>query len=307
MKLPCAVVRDLLPLYAEKMTAPETQALIREHLSECSECRRRLSETETVNGAPIETAKPLKALKKEIRKRRWYAVLVAALLVFVAVFTYFFRANAPRLVPWEEGLITVKGVETVTPTERLGRSYLQEPDTAPQEALILLTESRITGIREHRFTDEDGATTVVLQGMGWNPPRESGAAIYNEYVLYPAPDRLIYGDGQTQKLLWGEPMNGGVEVLPRLALSFYLLAAAALALLFGLLWLLLRNRDHSWICRQLFFAPVSYIAAHFLIMGSRTSSFFLERNLFSVLLIAAALYALLSLAWQIWLQRKRAL
>ena len=38
MKLPCAVVRDLLPLFAEKMTEPETQSLIEEHLKECPEC-----------------------------------------------------------------------------------------------------------------------------------------------------------------------------------------------------------------------------------------------------------------------------
>ena len=37
MKLPCAVVRDLLPLYAEKMTESETQSLIEEHLQDCPE------------------------------------------------------------------------------------------------------------------------------------------------------------------------------------------------------------------------------------------------------------------------------
>ena len=38
VKLPCSVVRDLLPLYAENMTETETRTLVDEHLAECPEC-----------------------------------------------------------------------------------------------------------------------------------------------------------------------------------------------------------------------------------------------------------------------------
>ena len=37
MKLPCAVVRDLLPLYAENLTEDETKKLVDEHLESCEE------------------------------------------------------------------------------------------------------------------------------------------------------------------------------------------------------------------------------------------------------------------------------
>lgn len=63
MKLPCAVTRDLLPLYAEELVEQETQALIEEHLTGCSACRAKLSELKTETSAPIETAKPLQSLK----------------------------------------------------------------------------------------------------------------------------------------------------------------------------------------------------------------------------------------------------
>ena len=39
MKLPCAVIRDLLPLYAEDMVEPETTDLIGRHLADCPACR----------------------------------------------------------------------------------------------------------------------------------------------------------------------------------------------------------------------------------------------------------------------------
>ena len=44
MKLPCAVVRDLLPLYAENLTEEETKKMVDEHLEEIgrASCRERV-------------------------------------------------------------------------------------------------------------------------------------------------------------------------------------------------------------------------------------------------------------------------
>ncbi len=75
MKIPCAVVRDLLPLYAENMIEEETHALVDEHLEECPECSKKLEEIKAEAAAPaapaVDTAKPLLSLKKMINKRRW--------------------------------------------------------------------------------------------------------------------------------------------------------------------------------------------------------------------------------------------
>ncbi len=98
MKLSCAVVRDLLPMYAEKLTEEETTELVKEHLEECAECRGRLAEIDTGVTSPVESTKPMMTLKREIRRRRLYAVLIAALCVFIGVFTYFFHATSMNYV-----------------------------------------------------------------------------------------------------------------------------------------------------------------------------------------------------------------
>ena len=90
MKLPCSVVRDLLPVYTEKLVEQETQELIDQHLEECDACRQILSEMKEEPTTPIETVKPLQNLKKQIRRQRWRVALIAALCVFVVLFTYFF-------------------------------------------------------------------------------------------------------------------------------------------------------------------------------------------------------------------------
>ena len=39
MKLDCDVIRDLLPLYAEKLASPASSALVEQHLAACPACR----------------------------------------------------------------------------------------------------------------------------------------------------------------------------------------------------------------------------------------------------------------------------
>ena len=308
MKLPCAVVRDLLPLYAEKMTEPETRSLIEAHLSECPACRERLAGHDTETAAPVDTAAPLRTLKKEIRRRRLIAVLIAGLFVFIAVFTGYYHAESLKPIPWQEGLIEVAGVEAAPSADEGGApdEDAEEPPAPGEETLALRMDSRIGGIETEIVEEEDGTTTAILQAFGRSsffgrstPDLEGSAGIC------PVPDRLIYGYGQPQRLLWGKPMNGGVEVLPRLALSYYVLLAAAAAAVSGLVWLFSRGKRWSRIPRQVFFAPVSWLGAHLLLMGTRTSTFSMLRDFVCILLVACALYALLSLLWQVWLRRRK--
>ena len=52
MKMPCNVIQDLLPLYADDACSEESRDLVREHLQECNECGRML---ERLKSHEIET------------------------------------------------------------------------------------------------------------------------------------------------------------------------------------------------------------------------------------------------------------
>ena len=69
MRLPCAVIRDLLSPSAVNMVEPDTKVLVDQHLTECPDCQKRFSEIETSTEPPVETSEPLQTIKKEIRKR----------------------------------------------------------------------------------------------------------------------------------------------------------------------------------------------------------------------------------------------
>ena len=224
MKLPCAVARDLLPLYAEDMVEQETKTLMDEHLKACDDCRRRLSEMNVPAETPVDTAKPLQNLKKQLRRKRLYAAALAALCVFVGVYTYFFRVMAIELIPWQDGLIEVVGVKAFHPN-----GGADEGDAAKRtdEGLVLKVNSIVNGFEEHIVLDDDGTQTLLIQALSTNQASDRLAQSYYESNIFPVPDRLIYGLEQPQTLLWGTPMKGGVEILPRLALAYYLLMALA--------------------------------------------------------------------------------
>lgn len=317
MKLPCAVVRDLLPLFAENMTEPETQSLIEEHMRECQECHQKYDEIKTETTVAADTVKaattPLLMLKKEIRKRRWFAALIAGLLVFVIAVTYVYHADSLKPVQWEEGLVTVKGIEEITPDNHSGHQHHEIVSSEPispgeytGNALILEFSSRIRGT-ETEHIEEDGTVTVILQGFGRSSSlSQETFSPGGEIMFCPVPDRVLYGYEGPQALLWGEPLDGGVEVLPRLALSYYVIIAVVAAVFTGIIWITVRKKHWSRIVRQVFFAPVAYILAHLLIMGFRVSSFFITRDFCFIILTACALYALISLLWQVLLQQKKA-
>jgi len=312
MKIPCSVVRDLLPLYAEDMIEEETRTLVDEHLEDCSDCSQKLEEIKAAAAVPaentaVDTAKPLLALKKMINKRRWITAAIAALCVFILLVSAFHRINEWHQVPWEEGLIQVIGVEKMADVEKRNNPFPEEEETIqqPDESRVLTIQfdSKITGINSTMEKNENG-TTEIIQGWSSNPNKKL-TGDYSECSINPVPDRLLYDTGSGQILLWGEPMDGSLVVMPRLALASYAILACCLASLSALLWFLFRNRQCASILRQVFFAPVSYLAGHLLIKGFHTRTFFLEDDLGCILLVGAAVYALLTLGWTAWQQRKR--
>jgi len=42
-KIPCAVIKDLLPSYIDGLTSEDSDRMIEEHLSECAECTELLN------------------------------------------------------------------------------------------------------------------------------------------------------------------------------------------------------------------------------------------------------------------------
>lgn len=96
MKLPCIIVHDLLPLYAEHLTSPETDELLAEHLQSCPACAEELHALRlpVPVQADAQADAPLKGIKKTLQKKSLCAAAAAVLAVLCTVALVFWMGTA---------------------------------------------------------------------------------------------------------------------------------------------------------------------------------------------------------------------
>lgn len=152
-KLPCEVVRDLIPSYIDELTSDVTKNLVEEHVADCAECHRVLDSMKNPEAEPVSEKEKeeidfLKKTRKKNRKKICLAVTAAVLLVLVLAFVrnYLIGTKVPsEYMACQVGvngkLLTVKGAIA---DEGLGISNIE-------------------------FTEEDGVVTICFKSVKISP------------------------------------------------------------------------------------------------------------------------------------------
>ncbi|MBQ8641253.1 MAG: zf-HC2 domain-containing protein [Clostridia bacterium] len=84
-KIHCNVIRDLLPLYADKAESTETRELVEEHLAECEVCREELEALQK-KVCVLPDTDQTRAIRKFQRKWNLRQILKGAVIALTAVF-----------------------------------------------------------------------------------------------------------------------------------------------------------------------------------------------------------------------------
>ncbi len=93
----CNIVKDLLPLYCDKLTSQDSNEEIEKHLSECAECKSvydSMNQKEDDIKLSDKDVKPLKKIKKRTKLKVIGAVLGTAVVLF-GVFMFVFWGVIP--------------------------------------------------------------------------------------------------------------------------------------------------------------------------------------------------------------------
>ncbi|MDR0840339.1 MAG: zf-HC2 domain-containing protein [Christensenellaceae bacterium] len=116
MSQPCGVIRDLLPLYYDKVCSDESRALVEEHLQTCAACGAELKTIEaefqkprSFKSAEQATLDSLKRFKAKMLRKNVIVGAVSVLCaaaVLIGLFAYAFSYE--KVVPYQEGLVTVE-------------------------------------------------------------------------------------------------------------------------------------------------------------------------------------------------------
>ncbi|QAT39850.1 DUF3955 domain-containing protein [Clostridium sp. JN-9] len=96
MRLSCEVIRDLLPLYYDKVCSKESSSLIEEHLAECPKCANELQklkmnlENPTISDGEIKVMKNISSRWKRDKKVSFTkgSMLVSALAAVICFIAY---------------------------------------------------------------------------------------------------------------------------------------------------------------------------------------------------------------------------
>lgn len=83
----CAMIADLIPLYAEGLCSEESRAAVEAHIAECEECRR-LYEAVPQTAAPANAAMPdeakvFKKVSRKMKKNKWLSYSLLGLLAVI--------------------------------------------------------------------------------------------------------------------------------------------------------------------------------------------------------------------------------
>lgn len=85
MKISCEIIKDLLPLYLDRVCSNDSKALIEEHLAECDSCKAELQamKEELFMNRKEQNLKEAEAVKS--LSRRWKKGMMKSLLKGVLI------------------------------------------------------------------------------------------------------------------------------------------------------------------------------------------------------------------------------
>lgn len=334
MNKDCSIVQDLLPLYAEDMLREGTKEYVDGHLAQCEACRAELAALKAdVPSAPV-NAQPLRSLKKQLRRKKFTAVLLAVTLALTLAAAGFAYLTAPQYLPYSEtewtvaradgavtaeGLADLSGVESIsvnllTPVSGTEVTSTQEPDSGKTVYFITAWRTPLDTWRGafDEAKDAPSATNTAermqreadtLQGALGKV--ESARTLFtldteNCAAVYYSPN-----NGQDDVLLCGS-RDGGIISMPRLALGYYVLLSLALLIPLSIAFFLCRRKKAGKALGHLALIPACYLTGHLLVKGFVTTSYQMQRDFSLIVLTAALLYAAALLAGTLLRQRRDA-
>ena len=334
MNKDCSIVQDLLPLYAEDMLREGTKEYVDGHLAQCEACRAELAALKAdVPSAPV-NAQPLRSLKKQLRRKKFTAVLLAVTLALTLATAGFAYLTAPQYLPYSEtewtvaradgavtaeGLADLSGVESIsvnllTPVSGTEVTSTQEPDSGKTVYFITAWRTPLDTWRgafdktgdapnAHSANDRTQREADALQGALGKV--ESARTLFtldteNCAAVYYSPN-----NGQDDVLLCGS-RDGGIISMPRLALGYYVLLSLALLIPLSIAFFLCRRKKAGKALGHLALIPACYLTGHLLVKGFVTTSYQMQRDFSLIVLTGALLYAAILLAGDLLRQRRAA-
>ncbi len=301
MRNECNIIRDLLPLYAEKMVSSDTVAFIEEHLKDCEACRKEYEGIKEPHPTKeISHAAPLLKLSRKMKIKRIQTIALTAVFVIALFVSAFAVLDAPIYLPYSEEIVTVG---------QLG-----------DKGLLLTFDEGVTDFDYMVYDDPDGGNFYCCDIQAWtslwdkwfSQRKGTLSATVTTQSTKPIIAAYVPNDGSENVCIAKYDPNAenrieknvdyeSTIVLPRLSLGYYLILAVAVLAALGIVWILTRRKAEVrvWI-ERIGLYPAAYIISHCIVSGINWASYSFPRDFALIIFISILLYSSLLLAHNIW-------
>ncbi len=301
MKNECGIIRDLLPLYAEKMVSSDTAAFVEEHLKGCEACRTEYERIkEPQRAQEISDAAPLLKLSRKMKIKRVQTIALTAIFMTALLFSAFALLDTPIYLPYSDGLVT--------------------PEQLGDQGMLLTFDEEVTDFRYTVYDDPDGGDFYYCDIEAWTSlwdkwfsqgkaalsatvTTQDAKPVLAVYVPNDGSENVCFARydpkaaNQIEKTVYYE----SAVVLPRLSLGYFLILAAGALAVLGIVWLLIRKNAELrvWV-ERIGLYPAAYIISHCIVSGIGWASYSLPRDFCLIVFLSILLYSGLLLAHNIW-------
>lgn len=112
MKTDCNIIKDLIPLYIDKVCSKKSSDLIEEHLKECNECRQYMDDMkDDIKVSGIDEKLTIKDFSKTIKRKRLVAIILSVIITLFVILIILNIFNRTEFsVKYEENLITAQRI-----------------------------------------------------------------------------------------------------------------------------------------------------------------------------------------------------
>ena len=97
MKHNCQIVKDLLPLYAEKLTSAESNTMIEEHLKECENCKKTFKRLDSAEVKMSFNTESDQMFQNYVKARNKKAKRNSLIIVIIGIAAVFFFNSIPDI------------------------------------------------------------------------------------------------------------------------------------------------------------------------------------------------------------------
>lgn len=266
----CCMVRELLPLYLEDLTTPETRAQIQAHLQICTACQEEKARLEKAL-SPREPELPIKKLRKLLNRRHRFALLLTALAVLLVAASAFAWLTAPEYCNAGEAEPRILEAE--------GRLYITFSNLVQHSSCL------------RTVNDENGGAEYSIEA--WTTPLDRAHGDGLQCICIPVEEHMTVwfaqNNGQADVLLYGEKTGDVRVLLPRLALGSYVTAALCLTAVLAAATVLLRKtRMFHGLLRALTL-PISWLNGTIIVKGFDFTSYHIQRDMAMIALISVTI------------------